>query len=332
MTSLFPVGSRDHASHTALQESDKARKMNAIYGPKCLEQFAKFSRHGLWARTFSELLIGTRGWYSTRCRLTWKLKGTKSNRMYFQLAPSTLPTDGTEFGLLPTPCVADTEGSPKRPDQISMKNGRFVRTSDNTGVEFGAKLNDVARPLPTPQAIDGLGTGRELRLKTGQRNPESPGNWRGDLKDYAFQGMLPTPTSKDEKNGCKQVPGGRIDRKIQQGWTVELNDLAVNGMLPTPATRDYKGGNSMEHLTRKDKSEGNSHQDQLPNFIKLATGETSQLNPLFVLEMMGFPVNHCDPIFEMIAMDLYRKKKSSKSFQQRIANGEKQSCKPQETP
>jgi hypothetical protein len=31
-----------------------------------------------------------------------------------------------------------------------MKNGRFVRTSDNTGTEFGAKLNDVARLLPTP--------------------------------------------------------------------------------------------------------------------------------------------------------------------------------------
>jgi hypothetical protein len=27
-------------------------------------------------------------------------------------------------------------------------------------------------------------------------------------------------------------------------------------MLPTPATRDYKGGNSIEHLTRKDKKGG----------------------------------------------------------------------------
>jgi hypothetical protein len=52
---------------------------------------------------------------------------------------------------------------------------------------------------------------------------------------------------------------------------------------------DYKGGNSIDHLTRKDKKDGNSHQDQLPNYIKLTSGSNSQLNPRFVLEMMGFP-------------------------------------------
>jgi hypothetical protein len=68
-------------------------------------------------------------------------------------------------------------------------------------------------------------------------------------------------------------------------------EMAAKGMLPTPTARDYKGANSMEHLTRKSKTKGNSHQDQLPNYIKLATGQTSQLNPRFVAEMMGFPVN-----------------------------------------
>jgi hypothetical protein len=90
------------ASRTVQQENDLERKMTVTSGRKCLEQFGRFNRAGLWAKTFAALLIGTGDWYSTRCRLTWKLKATKSHRFYFQLVPSTLPTEGTEFGLLPT--------------------------------------------------------------------------------------------------------------------------------------------------------------------------------------------------------------------------------------
>jgi hypothetical protein len=67
------------------------------------------------------------------------------------------------------------------------------------------------------------------------------------------------------------------------------------GMLPTPTARDYKGGNSLNHLTRveinlKGKIKDN-HLNQLPNYVKIMTGKTSQLNPLFVEEMMGYPPN-----------------------------------------
>ena len=126
-------------------------------------------------------------WYSSRCALTWKLKGTKYSRLLFQLVPKTLRIAETDAGLLlktpcsadaytenltkkeqrfgnsgtlaqevqtgfiyqrgmlPTPSASDTEGSPKRKDQISQGgNGNWRRTSDNTGIMFGAKLMDVA--------------------------------------------------------------------------------------------------------------------------------------------------------------------------------------------
>ena len=76
---------------TQVQESDLAKKMRDTSGRKCLEQLGKFSRVGLWARTFADLLIGTGDWYSTRCNLTWKLKATKCFRFYFQLVPSMHP-------------------------------------------------------------------------------------------------------------------------------------------------------------------------------------------------------------------------------------------------
>jgi len=40
------------------QENDLERKMTATSGRKCLEQFGRFDRSGLWAKTFMELLIG----------------------------------------------------------------------------------------------------------------------------------------------------------------------------------------------------------------------------------------------------------------------------------
>lgn len=61
--------------------------------------------------------------------------------------------------------------------------------------------------LPTPQAIDGQGEGRPLRLKKDMpRNPETPGSWRGDLKDHIAT-LLPTPEAKNSEG--YQVANGK---------------------------------------------------------------------------------------------------------------------------
>jgi hypothetical protein len=196
----------------------------------------------------------------------------KSSRFYFQLVPSTHRTDATEYGLLPTPVVSDMEGGDT--DTVSLKNGRFVRISKD-GTEFGAKIQHAAKLLPTPQAIDGSGKGRALRMKTGNRNPDSVGSWRGDLKDYAHMDLLPTPRANDSEKR------GQISADPRNG----LPGLAVNGFLPTQtASSDAKGG-----CTRPNEKRQN---DTLAHSIHGMVGEpgkTSQLNPRFVLEMMGFP-------------------------------------------
>src|SRR6478609_4851280 len=138
-----------HANPTALQGKEKAKRMNATYGQRCLEQLEKFSRVGLWVKTFSDLLIGQGDWYSTKCKLTWKLKGTKYSRMYFQLVPKTLRTEGIGFGLLPTPTVAETI-EPIEPRKVFGNN----RIKSNQGIEGQCKLTDLAMNdlLPTPTA------------------------------------------------------------------------------------------------------------------------------------------------------------------------------------
>jgi hypothetical protein len=179
---LISLAEASHANPTASQESDKAKTMSATCGLRCLTLSEPFVPSGSWARTFAGLLIGMEGWSSKRCALTWKIQGTPSNRIYYQLLPSELPTDATEFGLLPTPTT-------------------------------------------------------------------------------------------DER-----------DAKYKQGGT-NLR-AALKGMLPTPTTRDYKGARSSETLHATGRNGTNS----LPDAFAQA-GKTSQLNPRFVAEMMGFPVN-----------------------------------------
>jgi hypothetical protein len=67
-----------------------------------------------------------------------------------------------------------------------------------------------------------------------------------------------------------------------------LNET-IHQLLPTPATRDYKGCNSLEKMKSQIEDGERAHQGQLANFIAVQTGKTSQLNPRFVAEMMGFP-------------------------------------------
>jgi hypothetical protein len=57
-------------------------------------------------------------WYSKRCKLTWKLKGTKYKRTYFQLVAKTHHTKESELGLLPTPTLQEFTNSTFPPSQM----------------------------------------------------------------------------------------------------------------------------------------------------------------------------------------------------------------------
>ena len=146
------------ANHTQAQESDLAKKMRDTSGQKCLEQLEKFSRVGLWARTFADLLIGTGDWYSTRCNLTWKLKATKSSRFYFQLVPLMHHTDETASGLLPTPTAGEIHDYNVNWNSLKKidKGGRIMRRIATT-------------MLPTPCASDNRDRGGPKNLAVKRR-------------------------------------------------------------------------------------------------------------------------------------------------------------------
>jgi len=86
------------------------------------------------------------GWYSTRCKLTWKLKGTKYSRFYFQLAASTLRTEETGFGLLLKPT---TREQVQDLDKFKKRMEKYPN-----GTTMPNLATQVMGMLPTPTATD----------------------------------------------------------------------------------------------------------------------------------------------------------------------------------
>ena len=340
-------------SPTQSQVIDVGKRTSDISGRRCLERLEKLNHVGSLAKTFTVLLVGMTGWCSRRCKLTWKMKGTKSNRIYFQLQPSTLPIEEIEYGLLPTitasfgerggmlnpesnhdtekafyklhqkgllptPTASDIIGTPKRMDTIHQTStGGYYRVSDTTGTKFGAKLNDVAQLLPTPATI-------QIDYK-----PKEGWEWMGnywkdengvkrqtDLATTVKMTMLPTPTKFDYNSA--RTPEKYEQDKVkyaEQGVNLQmpLKQMARNGMLPTPIAGDWKGqlrsdgtanmlsgkaSLGMLPTPKSQEARGNASKDRgkfnlTDEVSKLHDhdGTSSQLNPLFVEEMMGFPEN-----------------------------------------
>lgn len=93
------------------------------------------------------LLLGTTAWYSSRCALTWKAKATKSNRLLFQLSPSTPRTAGTGSGLLLTPRTRETEQDLEK-FKARMAKYRNGTTMPNLATQIGAETGEKLRLQP----------------------------------------------------------------------------------------------------------------------------------------------------------------------------------------
>lgn len=221
------------ASPTVLLGKEKEPPMSATYGPKCLEQYAKFNRPGLLQKMFPALLIGMTGWYSSRCRLIWKLKGTKLSRLYFQLRVLTPRTKETGYGLLHTP----------RAVMIQEPTENFIhRMGDRTDKcypHLEAQVQDYVMKglLPTPIVMD---TGHSDLEKIDQRREKIKamkinGNGFGmSLLEMAQRKLLPTPTTSTGGVEPEGKTGRKLITVISDGKTSQLSHRFVMEMMGFP--------------------------------------------------------------------------------------------------
>jgi hypothetical protein len=279
MTLFSQAGSLNYASHTQPPESGSEKKTSDTCGLKCLEQFGKFNHVGSWAKTFSALLIGTGDWYSTRCKLTWKLKGTKYNRLYFQLQASTLPTKETGFGLLLTPTT--------REEVVDLDKFKKRMEKYPNGTTMPNLATQVMGLLKTPCAEDAYSENLSKKEQKFGNSGTLAQEIQSGFVEKRWPGLLPTPTMYDY-NSARHPELWEKDKKkyAEKGINLQcgLKQMNVLGMLPTPRARAAVGNCS------NDRGKGNL-EDKIAEMNTSQTGTTSQLNPRFVLEMMGFPPN-----------------------------------------
>lgn len=311
-----------HVSPFRSPDSERERMMTATSGRRLSELYVKPGPLGSLART----LLESSRWFSPARRLKWEAvppcsekvtakeycygrntsskpsavtlneKVTRSGRLLFRLVPSVRPTEGigcglSQGGLLPTPRATEIVEDPER----------FVKRLGDRTMNCVPNLSSMAvyRPwlLPTQMSTDIHHADRVKELKEAggdtfhsRKNGETRPNGLMDYMD--FHGMLTTPTERDHKNASK-LKDNRTQRKLQQGWTLELNDMTAGGLLPTPTAMNFNGSVSPEKLKRKDGKMRTNDLRNIPVMIgqhcQQTNGATSQLNPLFVQEMMGFP-------------------------------------------
>jgi hypothetical protein len=212
---------------------------------------------------------------------TSKPKDIPSNRLLFQLVPSEHRTEETESGLLPTPNAMDIAHKDMEINERGRRNPKKGKTDHSLGLEDLA----VAQLLPTPVASD-MGGGRTNK----SLSPNAAE--RPTLALAARKGLLPTPCSIEATKFTKTI---NPNSQMGQGLTA----LAVNGLLPTPTAMEVKHSNRVKGLKEQgvkgmySRKNGALRPNGLTDFLDFnnqVDGGTSQLNPLFVEEMMGFPL------------------------------------------
>jgi hypothetical protein len=135
--------------------------------------------------------------------------------------------------------------------------------------------------VPSTHRTDVIGFGLLPTATTQDFKRRGPNSRQQGLSNTEnWMGMLPTPTAINGSGATASMKSTQV--KEGSMHSVTLSRWA--NMIPTPSTRDYKGARTTEKLEEKGRTELNS----LPDFFA-QFGKTSQLNPPFVLEMMGFP-------------------------------------------
>ena len=107
-------------------------------------------------------------------------------------------------------------------------------------------------------------------------------------------GLLPTPTAMQDDADPAKVDA-RNEKQMAMGnpkFILGLTQMAMRGMLPTPTAHQHNAG------TEKPRKDGKSRADELNHLVSIWNGKSSQLNPQFVAEMMGFPTDWTELPFQ----------------------------------
>lgn len=213
-----------------------------------------YERYGRYSPLGSlvKTLLESRQWWSPAKRLRWDAQTISSKRITY------------------------TE---RKADSHSKKSARILKQQDIQSSRLIFQL--AVSEHPTEEKEFGL-------LPTVQMQGIKRCNPKGKTEFLPLD-LLPTPTALDKA-------GGRINRSPSPGAAQRptLALAARKGLLPTPcakeATKYTKTFNPNSQMGKGLTALACSEMLPTPAVRKKTSGKTSQLNPLYVEEMMGFPL------------------------------------------
>lgn len=240
---------------SALPEEERERTITATSGLRCFERYGRYSPLGSLVKT----LLASRRWWSPAKSLRWDAQTIFSKRITY----TEKKVDSHSTKSVQTSKQKDIPSNrllfqlvPSEHLTEGIESGLLptVQTKGLKQCNKKGKTEFVPLDLlPTPNAMDIAHKDMEINER-GRRNPKKGKTDHSlGLEDMAVAKLLPTPCTSEANKFTK-----KFNPKSQMGQS--LTALACNGMIPTPSTR------------------------------KKTIGGTSQLSPLFVEEMMGFPL------------------------------------------
>ena len=258
-----------HANPSPSLVEERERTITATSGLRCFERYGRYTPLGSLVKT----LLESRRWWSPAKSLRWDAQTIFSKRItYIEKKADSHSTKSAQTS---------------KPKDIPSNRLLFqlaVSERPTEGIESGL--------LPTPNAMDIPHKDMEINER-GRRNPKKGKTDHSlGLEDMAVAKLLPTPCSIEATKFTKTI---NPNSQMGQGLTA----LAVNGLLPTPTAMEIKHSNRVKGLKEKgakgmySRKNGSLRPNGLTDFLDFNNqvgGGTSQLNPLFVEEMMGFPL------------------------------------------
>lgn len=188
------------------------------------------------------------------------------------------------YVMLPTPKATEIEENYSDWKERMVASGN-PKNMGKTTCNIGTMAISGMLPTPTsvqrdhPERVQAL---HEKGAKTMRSRVNGEARPNSILDALMFERMLPTPRA-NKVNGCDLNSENLANRNhcnledVVAGWV-------VGGMLPTPTVND--GPNSCLPQSQADRHSGLASV-MLKDDRNI--GETQQLNPAFVGEMMGFP-------------------------------------------
>jgi len=256
-----------HVNRSVSQENKKGEMTTDISGQKCLDSLKKSNPSSLLGRMCKDLLTSKTAWSSDRCKMTWKVKVSKSNVSLYQLQASVLGTKGSESGLWLTPSTMDI--SQRSPDAM-RKRIEMRKKTGRTSIPPGSLSEQVQTGRPT----------KDMR----------------EVMDMETMKMYPTPRASGQEDAETLIKRKGEKAAAQHNLTAHVQ------MFPTPSAscqldvvappETVKKNSSGWSVTRVGTgTKFGAKLNDVVNKVNQPIEPGGKLNPTFVEFLMGFPEN-----------------------------------------